>query len=824
MNRSQVITLLRDQHESIIHKRMIKLTSLSIKPYDLIEYIFEYLQSFDNQPIIEKLSLPSNNLYEIPSNFGSISKNLKYLDLHQNQLTFLSNNFIDDLPLLEILDLSSNKLSHLPNSISSLHYLKVLSIKDNDFKYIAPELGELRNLDLIELSNNPLIMPSTELISNLQSQGSDLEWVSELKNYLLINSSILYQKLEESKDDQFQTMDHFHSSNNSLHITPPSMQRSQSISESTKIKTSTKASKRMGLIIKKTDEDGNITEDISNSSMHSIPRHLTQDDPPHSASAVETSFQISSPPPQPMQTNLTAPNSTSTSPLTTLVKPTIRSRSNTMKEIDKILEKNESVDTEHKSSAYFRRLSTLQEQPSDESEGNISTIKHMPRQTLDPNFRQPQPQSQSQPTPSSSLPQTTTTSSHIPISSDGSPNRVIQPPKKHTNPVIIKVSRKVLFSFSELHSSIRRFTAFCTDKKVTMKMVSYLYGTKSNIDALVENLEIVEENGGNSEQIAQSLQTCIVSFKSIMNLLHENITKFVSKIDVCFIRMLYLSIFGSISELQNAYNLLTIKSSPVKALPTDLKQKLTINTNVGSSFNEVDEKLYATIETAISNAQSIFTDLNKDVNRGATAHSASVSPNVASKIKDLVSNCGSSLDVIKRLSTRLITIRNNPSQTTKKIFAEEINQFLKSIVQILATVKGIVVDIPILEDVRISMSSITKTAKEVTYMLEISSYKALLAESASNPSVQPPSFTPISAHAPALPSTATFSNGPVPMRNPMMPTNNASTANLQEQDTSSLSIQSNGPLTAPPQSTGQMFAKNGMNPFDKLIMTKNEDL
>ncbi|KAI5964571.1 SOG2 [Candida pseudojiufengensis] len=820
MNKAYVISLLKDQNESIVHKRILKLTGLSIKPYDLFEYINEYLQSFEPQLIIEKLSLPSNNLNEIPSNFTKISKNLKYLDLHNNQISFLSHDFINNLPNLEALDLSSNKLSYLPSNISSLHHLKVLSIKDNEFEYITPELGELKSLNLIELSNNPLILPSIELISNLQSQASNIEWVSELKHYLISNQTILHQKIVELKEDnQFQTLDQWQSSaNNSMHITPPSMRRSHSISEPGKSKISTKASKRMGLIIKKTDENGSSTEDLNSSTIHSFSRSFNQEDLPHSASAVETTFQISSPPPQPLHTNLTAPNSASNSPSTTLNKPTLRSRSNTMKEIDQILEKNDNVDTEHKSSAYFKRLSVLQEQPSDEVESNVSISRPTTRQTLDPNFKQTQ-QATSSAIASSTHP---SSSSNIPISTDGSPNRVSQPTKKHTNAVIIKVSRKVLFSFSELHSSIRRFTAFCTDKKVTMKMVSYLYGTKSNIDNLVENLEIVEENGGNTEQIAQSLQTCMMSFKSIMNLLHQNINKFVSKIDVCFIRMLYLSIFGSISELQNAYNLLTVKTSPVKSSTNELKQKLSINTNVGSSFNEVDEKLYATIEAAISNAQSIFTDLNKNVNRGATAHSASVSPSVTAKIKDLSNNCGSSLDIIKRLSTRLITIRNNPSQTTKKLFAEDINQFLKSIVQILAAVKGIVVDIPILDDVRASMSSITKTAKEVTYMLEISSYKSLLAESSSSStSNQPPNFTPLSAHAPALPSTATFNNGPVPIRNPMMPTTNASTTNIQEQETT---LQSNGPLTAPPQSSGQIFAKNGMNPFDKLIMTKSDEL
>ena len=146
-----------------------------------------------------------------------------------------------------------------------------------------------------------------------------------------------------------------------------------------------------------------------------------------------------------------------------------------------------------------------------------------------------------------------------------------------------------------------------------MKMVSYLYSTKSNIDSLVENLEIMEESGDNSEQIVQALHNCIGSFKSIMKLLHENIQSFVGNIEVCFIRMVYLSVFGSLNELQNAYLLLCPKAS-AKSSSTEMKQKLSINTTT-----DADEKLYSTIELATSSTQTIFSELNKTINKGATA-------------------------------------------------------------------------------------------------------------------------------------------------------------------------------------------------------------
>lgn len=157
-------------------------------------------------------------------------------------------------------------------------------------------------------------------------------------------------------------------------------------------------------------------------------------------------------------------------------------------------------------------------------------------------------------------------------------------------------------------------------------------------------------------------------------------------------------------------------------------------------------------------------------------------------------------------------------------------------VSTLAAVKAIVKDIDILDDIRASMSNLTKIAKEVTYLLELSSYKSLLPDSSSNANPQQPQlmsipsvsnlFTPVAAHAPSLPISAQTS-----IRNPMgsstssftLPPNANSSANINALDNTvgngAISI---GPLTAP-QSSGQMYAKNGINPFDGLIMAKNNE-
>lgn len=512
---------------------------------------------------------------------------------------------------------------------------------------------------------------------------------------------------------------------------------------------------------------------------------------------------------------------------------------------------------------------------------------------------------------------------------------------QHTASILVKVSRKVLFSFSELHSSIRRFTGFCIDKKITIKMVTLLYTTKSNIDSLVENLELMEDKGGNSEQITSCLRVSIASFKQIMTLLSENFATFVAKIDVCFIRMLYLTVYGSFNELLNAHKLLTapvvqnssrtlsfLASTPAnlgsnmsaplsKATSSSDLTKLdtflllntsngqstldpkhgkqlhgflnssnaaaithnTSSTNIGnvsshtfSDTDEVDEKLYNAIDIATTNAQVVFVELTKAISKSAlaSANLLQISSSVAAKVKELTGVCITSIEASKRLKTKLITIRNNPSHTTKIIFWEDVNLFLKAIIQTFSSVKAVMKDLPILNEIRASMATLTKATKEVTILIEVSSYKSMSTEF-NNSSQQlntpaavgaPPLlnsipsvsniFAPLSAFPsqqqptraqsltnlaqqqhyphgqqnitqPPIKTPLTASLGPaaqliLPALNGDGGSPRLTTGQLTPSGFSSFQL---GSVTAP-QSTGQFYAKNGMNPFDGLILANRE--
>ncbi|CAK7895213.1 hypothetical protein CAAN1_10S01838 [[Candida] anglica] len=1011
--KSRIGQIINDQLDQIKSKKTLKLnnyastiSSLSsdntaVVPSlsEVVECIHEILYSHEPPLELERLSFQSNNISSLPSNFPIISMSLRYLDLHNNNLTEFPIEILD-FKGLEILDLSNNSIWALPSQeLIQLENLRALSLKENKLKVLPAAIGHLPNLNVLEISGNPLIKPSMETIKSFQKQNPDLDWVQELKSYLRTNATSLDKKQTDIAQESSQSLPQYPphaplpvSQSTSQIPTSSSIKKSQSIarpnSPSETRSKSSKAARRMGLIIKKPDDNGAVVEQQETKEpsglFNSIDILNTQPPQPITASAAETTFDqsITTTPPPPANSVPSITHMSTTSPnAPTITRPGSRNRarSNTLKEIDRILEKNDIVDTEHKSGAYFRRLSTLQEVPIDETisfQSNISrqVFAKSPSSAIDDDDLKQQGKSQSQTnlhsqaqshlhpqhhtqpshhtlhshsashssqvhsrtgssssgkspataTAATSAAAITATSGQLqsPVIAELSPTKHSQQPLKrvthHDATTIIKVSRKVLFSFSELHSSIRRFTGFCVDKKITIKMVTLLYTTKSNIDSLVENLELMEDKGGNVDQIMVSLHNSITSFKSIMAVLNDNFANFVMKIDICFIRMLYLTVYGSFNELLNAYKVLV--SAPKVTDPLNFnsatangssvagpgqssssvsssapvsngintnhltldpkhtigKHSLSINTALANTNNadslpssnsvnvpstsssvsnadtdspdvNVDEKLYNAIDIATSNAQVVFLELTKAIGKSAiaSANNPQIGPAVASKVKELTNVCITSMDVSKRLQTKLITIRNNPSYTTKSLFWEDVNLFLKAIIQTFSSVKAVMKDLPILNEIRASMATLTKATKDVTILIEVSSYKSMSTEGSSSAvSSHPPLlasipsvsniFTPSLAYPPQqLPSRTQSSSNlsqqnsaiPAPMRTPLVATLGPAASVIMPTISGEAS-----PMASPgivggsstPQTSGQYYAKNGLNPFDGLIMANKE--
>lgn len=753
--KGQILLYFNDQLEQISALRSIKVLGLTgLALATLVEYIHEFLYSFQPPLEIDRLVLADNGFDEVPPNLSLIARSVKYLDLHLNQFTHIPS--LADLAQMEILDLLSNKIATVaPGAFDNMKHLKVLLLKDNRLKYLPPALGRLPNLNLIEVADNPLVMPSLDLIHNLQQQTSDLDWVHELKTYLVANKLVLEQKMEAGAKAPLvappavpavatflglapgMSTSHL-MSNLASHThgylqpapahpapsvpTPPAHPvpvRSMSTNDAQA--KSSRAARRMGLVLKKAEE----AEDEVG---------------PRSALALETTFHIDTPLP------VASPASLPISPPVRNTRPRSRLRSNTLKEIDTMLDKNDLVDAEHRLGAYFRRLLILEED--DE--------------------RQPAPLHRQL--------------SHPQLLAMSSP-----PKKRVPAPTMVRLSRKVLFAFSEVHSAVRRFSGFCGDKKVTVKMVSHLHTTKAAIDSLVENLEQLEEQFS-YEVMATLLHNCIGLFKAIMQLLGEQMLVFAANTDVCFVRMLYLTLYGSLTELLNAHRML----KPAEVATLSLYDT-----------DDVDERLYRAIDVATAEAMVVFGALTKAINLGAIASTATgtgILLAFAAKVKELTAICMQLMDVTKRLKSRMATIRTSPA--LKRAFWDDTNLFLKLIVQTFMHVKGIMQDLPILNEVRSLMSNLTKTTKDVTILLEVSSYKGI--ETTHPPLQLIPSVSTIFSAAPRTPLVATLG-------------------------ASALAIKPNleSPMLSPglavnlaPHHLGQYYAKNGQNPFDGLIMAQ----
>ncbi|XP_064601528.1 leucine-rich repeat-containing protein 27-like isoform X2 [Liolophura sinensis] len=92
-------------------------------------------------------------------------KNLEYLYLEGNELTSLPENFFDMLPNLQWLDVRRNKLTSLSNVFSEkIPKLRNLLLEGNNLTTLPPELGLIKSLNGLNISNNPLSFPPVEVI------------------------------------------------------------------------------------------------------------------------------------------------------------------------------------------------------------------------------------------------------------------------------------------------------------------------------------------------------------------------------------------------------------------------------------------------------------------------------------------------------------------------------------------------------------------------------------------------------------------------------------------------------------------------------------
>lgn len=108
-----------------------------------------------NLSSLEILNLTANSFNgTIPVQVSSL-KNLQTLVLDGNMFTGTVPDWLSSFPLLSVLSLKNNSFhGSLPDSLSSLRNLRILDLSKNNLSGPVPDLGNLTNLQVLDLQDN----------------------------------------------------------------------------------------------------------------------------------------------------------------------------------------------------------------------------------------------------------------------------------------------------------------------------------------------------------------------------------------------------------------------------------------------------------------------------------------------------------------------------------------------------------------------------------------------------------------------------------------------------------------------------------------------
>ncbi len=254
----------------------------------------------------------------------------------------------------------------------------------------------------------------------------------------------------------------------------------------------------------------------------------------------------------------------------------------------------------------------------------------------------------------------------------------------------IQVSRKLIYSFSQISSSIKKYNNFCSDKKLGSRMAILIHNGKMQMDHLVDVLEVIEASDNNHihdntkttstsaiddnekeqksiQQIIHACKDCIFTFKSIISLIKDNIDSFTKFADVRYTRTLLMALFGSSNEIYNAWFTLfpqAINRSPMVLSPDNN------NTQSQNRYNN-----HASSNTPSNHGHKKFipSPLNLHVATFPSPSLSSIMNN--SKNNDSISDLSQYLTADSRLYEVIKTATN----TAQSVFNQLLENFAKSL-------------------------------------------------------------------------------------------------------------------------------------------------
>lgn len=145
---------------------------------------------------------------------------------------------------------------------------------------------------------------------------------------------------------------------------------------------------------------------------------------------------------------------------------------------------------------------------------------------------------------------------------------------------------------------------------------------------------------------------------------------------------------------------------------------------------KIDEQLSQTLLNVIKVVNIVYNQISAEISK-ITSQQV-LNETLASKVRELMETCSQAMELSDTLKTRLelmlskdVNIIEVYSSSSEKLKVwEKINSFLKVIISILGSTKTLMADLPELNEIRPNLSALTKVTKDVTVLLDLSSYKS----------------------------------------------------------------------------------------------------
>ena len=163
---------------------------------------------FTKIPHVEELYLSFNKFNNIPIYIYYL-KNLTLLDMSNNRITYIDENFCWNLIGLKNLDLSGNFIKYIPRSIKYMRNLEEVYLAKNEIIHIPNEIVYLKYLKILDLSWNKLQLIEPNIFNHLfcleelYCNNNSITNIENINNYRVFDS-IVNLKILDISNNQFQ--------------------------------------------------------------------------------------------------------------------------------------------------------------------------------------------------------------------------------------------------------------------------------------------------------------------------------------------------------------------------------------------------------------------------------------------------------------------------------------------------------------------------------------------------------------------------------------------------------------------------------------------